>query len=587
MSYDVLLLLIKHIFIIILILLSFYGWGTIILKLYKMEFSNQVEQYYVATAIGMVFFITYIMLLGLLHIVYTGTVYVYLIGIIGIYFSKLKLSNIRWILVIFLISLPILYFTLYPPTKWDDISFHLPISDSILKNHSFVVNEYIRYPFFPMNGEILFVFGLVFDTLSPQLISWSCVFLVAVLCFEFVSGYFKSNLSGFLSVIVFLSNAVLISLGTVSYIDMILAFFVTISIITFCKYINGDNVKWLYISGIFLGTSVGIKYTALAFCIIIGLILIILKKFKPFFCYTIIIFTSGIVWYLRNLYYVKNPAWPFLSSIFGKGQFWNTNDYNGQFSDFSSSGISKDFLNFVKIPWILTNSHEGYGINIFIWFGIILFLVFSFDKIKIILLYSWISYTLFWFFSVNLVRYYMPIIPTMIIISSIGFYYFLKQLSDKRIRALFSITVCAFSLFFYYGNINNKAKGLPSPPVSTETKKEYIASYLPSYKATIFAASQQGKTYGLMNENLYFYGEGKVIGDWFGPGRYSDVLNVIDDSKKLRSKLSSLDVSYLLINKTRLNDEIKSKLKIDGFFKKIYEDEFAVVYLLDERDQLK
>ena len=42
-----------------------------------------------------------------------------------------------------------------------------------------------------------------------------------------------------------------------------------------------------------------------------------------------------------------------------------------------------------------------------------------------------------------------------------------------------------------------------------------------------------------------------MIGDWFGPARYSLVMNVINDTEKLYDTLLSMDIQLLLVNKRR------------------------------------
>lgn len=566
----------------IIFLVAFLGIGRIVLKKTKLNFESIFEEVFFSIAIGIAASISLLSILSILGLVYKWSMLFIFIGLIGLKGLKVKKEECILFLVIFLLFIPTILLTLYPPTHWDDISYHLPIAQSILDNHKLILNPYIRYPVFPINGEFLFLLGLSIKPIAAQLMPWICLFTISIGCFSEVRKRGVKN-KAFIAFFLLISNQLLIALATMSYIDLILTLFLFSSIYALLNYYENGEKKWLYLSAFLLGISVGTKYTSLIFCLILGVLLLLKRGSRIFLKYTLIVAILGLPWYVRNFYYTGNPVWPFMSTIFGQGGFWNSEDYIGQFADFENSGIEKSFLNFLSIPLYLNQSFEGvtFSINIFMWLGFLIALIYMPKKSReyyyIIIFFL---YTFSWFFSINLPRYYVPIVPILVILSAQGYVYFFSQLSDKRIKNTLISTLVILCLFLSYGVVYKKVQEDGFPPSNLVEYETYLARKLPTYNATKIAADFSGKTYGLFNENMFFYGKGKVIGDWFGEARYSNVLSNINNPFLLHKKLVDIGVENILINKTRQEKDLASSLNESSLFIKIYEDNNSVLYKL-------
>jgi len=576
---QLMLLFLKQSAIAILLILIFWGWGRIFLKRLSIQFHSTSEEFFFSSATGLAVVIFFVVLLSVVGIMYDLVILFFSIGLVGLRGLSIKDKFFKWLPLLFLLSLPLIFITLYPPIHWDDISYHLPIAQSILNNHSLQVNEYIRYPVFPINGEMLFVIGLVNNPITAQLISWICLFILSIGVFSQVEKYYSGGW-GVLGFSILMSNQILIFLGTICYIDIILSLFLLSGLIALSNYF-GDQIKyWAFLSAFFIGIAIGVKYTALIFCLIIGLILIIKREWRVFPVYSMIVFIIGIPWYLRNYFYTGNPVWPFMSSIFGLGDIWNIDDYQGQFADFNNNGFSKTFLSLIKLPFYLSQSSEG-GVNLIIWFGLLLALFFLPKKFKewslIIVL---LGYTLVWFASINLIRYYAPVVPLLSILSTLGYIYLIEQIYDKKLKIFLLYGLVVVSLYYPYFEVFLKYNNNGLPPMNIVETNSFLASRLPTYNASIISANLQGMTYGLLNENMYFYGKGKIIGDWFGKARYSKVLSLINEPILLYNYLKyDLRVDNFLINKDRIDSSTDIK-NLGQKFIKIYDDDHAVVYKL-------
>ena len=87
------------------------------------------------------------------------------------------------LVVVALIALTRLTPPLAPPTESDELMYHLPYAREVMHSGSLVILEWIRYPWFPFNYQLLYagalmVVGDVFPHLLNALASWTSVLIV-------------------------------------------------------------------------------------------------------------------------------------------------------------------------------------------------------------------------------------------------------------------------------------------------------------------------------------------------------------------------------------------------------------------------
>jgi hypothetical protein len=585
---DILFLFIKQIFISILFILIFFGWGRLLFKRLKPHFYSFSNEFFFSTVFGMAVCIIFISILSVIGLAYIPFILLLLLGLLGL--KDLKHKKVSWLILLFLLLLPAFLLTLYPPTLWDDIEYHLPIAQSILKYNQLKFDIYLRFPVFPINGEMLFTMGLLAGPITAQLMSWISLFVLSVGCFSELERN-HSRFESFLSSSLLLSNTILILYGTISYIDVILGVFITSSIIALFNFFQKKYKFWLYTSALSLGIAIGIKYSALIFCLGLGIIFILRRQRLSLLAkYIVIVMIFGSFWYIRNIYYTGNPVWPFAGSLFGYSNIWSLSDYEGFFDSFfrESNILNKTFINFLNFPFFLSD----YGLNLILWPGLLLSLVLLYKNLHIQNLFIiFIIYTIFWFSTANLARYYIPIIPIVSILSAIGYNHFFKHIKYKKIRFVLLTILILMSLYYNYNYVFNEIKNNGLPPANFEETENYLSEKLPAYKATKIASELEGNTYSLFNENLYFYGKGKVIGDWIGRACYLKILGSYyeTDPDLLYSNLKELNVSYFLVNKNGIKEQILNydiameniaKIGSNYHFFKIYEDANAILYKL-------
>jgi len=78
-------------------------------------------------------------------------------------------------------------------------------------------------------------------------------------------------------------------------------------------------------------------------------------------------------------------------------------------------------------------------------------------------------------------------------------------------------------------------------------------------------------------EDHIYYAKGKILGDYFGPARYSLITEILNSSEKLYETFLSMDIQLFLINKDMLKDRAFDD-SFSYYFVLISENEHGTLY---------
>jgi len=575
----------SHYLAIGLFALACYIFGRRLLL--KLKFNSIWEEISFSMALGMGVIGYLVFFLGLLGILFPSVVLlVFLVCLLSCYpvwvawlrsltilwgqFRTLRSKSLALILVVALLTfvtlLPVLLLPLYPPTGWDATMYHLPYAKIYLQNHQIVMTPYLRYPVFPQINEMLFTLMLLYDDIAAQLTQFFMMVIVAVALYAWGHRAFSSRV-GLWAAALWLANPLVIWLGVSAYIDIGLTLFVTLGAYALFNWMSSKELSWLVLAGIFSGLAAASKYPALFFLAAFGLITLYISVRERRWTYPvlfgIIAVCSAATWYLRNTYYTGNPVFPFFGQIFGYG-LWSPKDLTHLLGDMKSNGTGQTLSSLLFLPWNLTFNSSLFGAEAplspiyFITLPILLFFGVQNIYLRGLLTLS-IAYTLFWFFSVQVGRFLVPILPILSLATagSLGRLLLrLPFLHKWTSHAL--ITALGFVLLISGGWIYaGVAVGrLGRVPVTQRERDSYLAKRLPAYSAYKFLNDLKGrdyKLYALFNERIAYFADGTVMGDHFGPARYSRITSKLTDSQGLYWELRTMGTNYFLVPNVNLS----------------------------------
>ncbi len=583
--------LLHFIFLLAVCLLSFIIGARITSSI---KYHSLSERFSVSTVLGLGIIGLFIYVLGLFKGLY-GRILIPLLLVMviialitwpGGWKIKDRLSNLRElrgqiriyhiILIILLAVIVVLTFKfpLYPPIYWDSIEYHLAAAKIFTQAHGLVFTEYLRLPVAPLLNHMLFAGAfIVYDEVSAQVMVYAMLIVTAIGIYALSRRYY-SPWVGILSSALWLGSPFTVLYGSVGYIDIGLTLFSFIGIYCFINYYSLDDEKWLWLSGIILGFASAIKYPALFFVAICGL-LSLWKAIKQRNYLIPIKLGLAVVlivapFYVRNYYYSGNPFFPYLSSIFNQ-RIWSSTDINILINGQNNVGLPKTIVNIFKVPWYFIYKPDTFitGMGERLLFSPLYFLAFiALIPMLFIRKTRWVSlfaltYFLFWFSTAQDLRYLLPAIPFLAIMASTTIHYIILGVINLLARFRLShpatifvqptiLTVLAIITLLPLKNFAQEMGAFWGPlPITQAEKDAFLQRFLPTYPAYRTLNNMAGSNYSLyayQDPTMAFYTNGTFIGDWFGPARYSEVSAVLNNDVLLYQHLHQLGAEYFLVN---------------------------------------
>lgn len=544
----------------------------------RLAYSSAWERTAFCTGLGLGLIAYLVLLLGVLHALYRSLLIAVLllsasscisvwkeIGHDLVTFCKARRNH--WLALIVVTLLLVGFFLasllpLYPPTLWDAISYHLAAAKIYAQAHALSYTVYLRFPVFPQLNEMLFTLMLLLgDDLSAQLVQFLMAILVGIALYSWGRRSLSPSV-GLWAALLWLSNPLVKQLATSAYIDIGLTLFVTLALYAFFNWVHDGADAWLVVSAVMFGLAAGSKYLALfpLLCCTVFLLFQAIRedKWRGAAVFVSVAALVAAPWYLRNFYYSGNPTFPYLGSIFGYGP-WQRADYVGVIQEQRSYGAGRDLHSLLLLPWNLA-FHEGIFHEAreplsptYLFLLPPAILVALRDRYVRALLLSVSAYTLFWFSTVQVVRYLLLVVPLLSLAAAMALGRLLSWLPGSQRRVTRTLVAVAVSVIFVSVAWSTAAQTLPKqrPPITQLERRTYLEGMLEAYPVFEFLNQVRGSdysVYSLSGANMAYFADGRFMGDWFGPARYSPILASLSDPQSLYSALRDLGANYFVAN---------------------------------------
>jgi hypothetical protein len=151
---------------------------------------------------------------------------------------------------------------------------------------------------------------------------------------------------------------------------------------------------------------------------------------------------------------------------------------------------------------------------------------------------------------------------------------------NKIYITIIAILILTGGITFCFKKLKNNG----NLPITMTEEFQYISRKITTYKAINFLnkiGTGNDVIYSLFDDGPVFFYKNKVIGDWFGPARYSDIVPFIYQPEKLREVLfRKFHVKYLLIRKNVLKQTEIDRFRYTPGFEMIYEDDNSLVFFI-------
>ena len=418
------------------------------------------------------------------------------------------------------------------PGHWDDTSYHLPMARFFVEQQAFTVNEFLRFPLFPQNFNLLLVLGLMFGgELMAQLMAALPVFVMAIGLVGASKLLLDSIIPGALAAVtLYLLGPILGNIGY-AYIDIGLAMFCWAAVLAMaCAIVTqpgGQQIRWTGLAGFMAGAAAGSKLFGLVFAAVLGLYLLLVRRdLREILVYSFATAAVGCWWYVRSFVISGDPLHPALGNLFGF-YLWDAGDLAAQTAQQGTIGTA---------AWNVVGALVGPGVAGWILALASLGLTRVAAPIRM-MQFVFTGYLAFWLVVAQHDRYLAPIYAVGTFLS---FYFvwrlwlygteyinFLKPLRSKITLIYFAVLVGIFIPLI--GKVIRTEKyGTAKWDAVLESRDGYQLFQ----KANTLRVGKNERLMHLGYENAVFFYDGVAVGDHFGPARYRQML---DESGGLRS----------------------------------------------------
>jgi hypothetical protein len=462
--------------------------------------------------------------------------------------SKLE-SAVLMFLLIFTVLM-----SMRAPGHWDDTMYHLPTARFYLEQQAIAVNEFLRFPLFPQNINLLIALGLMMGgDLMAQLMASLPVLIMAVGLVGTSKLLIGTPILGTLAAItLFLLGPLLGTFGN-AYVDNGLAMFAWSA--TLCMAIAlqpqaNESVKsWIFLAGMMAGAAAGSKFFGLVFAAVLGSYLLLVRRDLK----DVLVFSAGVAviggwWYLRSFVISGDPVHPAGGSFFGF-YLWDAADLVGQKSEQATHGVA---------AWNIAGALVRPGVAGWLLALVSLFLP-GVPKAVRLFQFVFVLYLGFWLTVTQVDRYLAPIYAVGTFLSFYCVWRIWLHVTSKY--ACFSWPgvrlnwVYALALVGLCVPVAGKA-------IRTEkyggTKWTQVLEGRDGYKlfqeANVLRSSPQDRLMHLGFENAIYFYDGIAVGDHFGPARYRMMLKedgTVRPAEEILALMKRFGATAFAINKVR------------------------------------
>jgi hypothetical protein len=244
-----------------------------------------------------------------------------------------------------LVALPALVAPLAPPIAFDELMYHLPYARQVAQQGALGIHEWLRYPWFPYNYNLLYAAALQLgDDVLPH-------FLNALAGALSVAMVYRLGMLHASRLTACIGAAIWLGLGDYSnaLIDMGVALFVLSACVALWWWREAvpglpgpagapsapadGGLRWLGVAAFCLGVAAGSKYQALTFLPLVALFVVRHERGPKAWVLVFACFLLPCVyWYARNAVMTGDPFNPIGARVFGFTD-WTPADYVQQVAD--------------------------------------------------------------------------------------------------------------------------------------------------------------------------------------------------------------------------------------------------------------
>jgi len=452
-----------------------------------------------------------------------------------------------------------LLLALYPPTAWDATTYHLPLARQLVERGGLAAAENLRFPVFPMLAETLQGAALALaDARAAQTLSVAATLATAALLLAWGRERLGDSPLALLPAALWLGHPIVVYYSGTAYVEPLLALFTTAALYAFERWEAERRPRWLALAGLCAGWAAAAKYLALPLAPLLALALVARAPRARRL--------AGLAWlaagfvvvaapfYLWIWHVSGNPVFPFLSTLFGHSP-WNEIDASGL--DLIGRGAGERLAMALRLSWDVVldrgrvNQQPPYSPLVLLALPAGLWAARAAAWTRLPLAALALAAAGFGWLPADS-RYLLAVAPAIGLALAAAARAALARWGPpdaaRRRRLAAAAVALALAPGPAYALYRVVRQG--PPPAGAEATAAYLTRELPLYAAVAAVnrlAGRDATLYGLHAERTIYYFEGRQIGEWNGPYRFSRIEPLLGDPERLERRLRELGADLLLV----------------------------------------
>jgi hypothetical protein len=499
-----------------------------------------------------------------------------------------------------------------PPVSRDALTHHLAIPKLYLKHGGIYEIPTSIFSYYPMNLDLLYVIPLYFgNDIIPKIIHFTFALMTAWLIFSYLKKR-SDSCDALIGVVFFLSLPIIVKLSITAYVDLGLVFFSTAALMFLFKWIeNSFKIRYLTVSAILCGLAIGTKYNGLILLFLFSLCVPFVysrkirstadpketnhsgREFKTFglavgyaTAYMLIAVVIFSPWAIRNYIWTNNPIYPLYDTWFNADatdadlpaaieapiRSQEAVQYANQFTNpfVTRRVIYKEpawQILLVPIRMFIEGKDDDpkyFDGRLNPYLLLLPFFAFfprtkdsaKYQTEKKVMLGFSVLFLLIVFFQRDLrIRYITPIIPPLVILSTLGLRNLIHTLTPKNpgpagkiwtgFVAVGVAVLIGMNMIYIWQQLKHVQ---PISYISGKMGRDtYIEKYRPEYAAIRFANQHlpaDAKLFCLFLGDRSYYSDREMF---FGDTYFGQIVHQATSAERLRLAFQKDNIRYLLI----------------------------------------
>ncbi|MDZ4730819.1 MAG: phospholipid carrier-dependent glycosyltransferase [Xanthomonadales bacterium] len=417
-----------------------------------------------------------------------------------------------------------------PAAGSDSLTYHLPYARFYLEQGGLTLNDTLRYPLHTHNINLLYAVALLKPGPALAQMLHASLGWLSLLGIYGAARAWRGWPTAIAGVVAVLLLDEFVYSFSAAFVDNGLMLFTTAAFLAMTRWQEGQGQEghdrgWLWFAAICAGTAMGTKYLGAWFTVPLGLwVLWQSRSLNLSVRFALLVSAVGLFWYLRSWWLVGNPVHPFAGDLFGYS-IWSASDLQGQMTELASHGLDKTWLNLLLLPfkmfseWHRFNGSVGNaGFLIGLFMASCVLLPWQKPVLKPVHLIC-LAYLLFWFWTSQVIRYLMIILPLMSLCTMVLWAECISRLPRLYVRLGSSSLVLAL-LILSGLSAQRIYRDMQWIPLTPQGQHKALLNSQPAYAVAIAAMADEriadGPILQFQVQEIRWFFPGAVYGDWMG-----------------------------------------------------------------------